>query len=122
MGSICSPHGCMAVPPQGTGADPDEVLYDLLEVRIIGLEMPAQRRMFCSPDMLIMSISGANLGGMEVAMPVVETVGPLTGRPSAPPPAKRTALDKFGALPVPSLEWNAEIERDTAHLYERVKN
>src|SRR5690242_6959510 len=46
MGSICSRHGCMAVPPQGTGADPDEVLYDLLEVRITGLEMPAQCRMF----------------------------------------------------------------------------
>ena len=41
MESICPPHGCMAVPPKGTGAAPDEVLYDLLEVRIIGLEMPA---------------------------------------------------------------------------------
>src|SRR6266851_210147 len=59
---------------------------------------------------------------MEVAMPVVETVGPLIGRPSAPLPAKRTALRKFGALPAPSLEWNAEVERDTAHLYERIKN
>src|SRR5882757_11032461 len=53
---------------------------------------------------------------------VVETVGPLTARPSAPLPAKRTALHKFGALPTPALEWNAEVERDTAHLYERVKN
>ena len=52
MGSICSPHGCMAVPPKGTGAARDEVLYDLLEVRITGLEMPAQRRMFSSPNML----------------------------------------------------------------------
>jgi quinolinate synthase len=31
-------------------------------------------------------------------------------------------LRKFGALPTPSLEWNAEVERDTAHLYERIKN
>jgi quinolinate synthase len=58
---------------------------------------------------------------MEVAMPVVETVGPPMARPSAPLPARRTALRKFGALPTPSLEWNAEVERDTAHLYERVK-
>jgi quinolinate synthase len=59
---------------------------------------------------------------MEVAMPVVETVGPPMGRLSAPLPAKRTALSKFGVLPAPSLEWNAEVERDTAHLYERIKN
>ena len=55
-------------------------------------------------------------------MPVLETVGPLMARPSAPLPARRTALRKFGALPAPSLEWNAEVERDTAHLYERIKN
>src|SRR6476620_5491662 len=59
---------------------------------------------------------------MEAVMPVLETVGPLMGRPSAPLPAKRTALDKFGALPAPSLQWNAEVERDTAHLYARIKN
>jgi quinolinate synthase len=67
----------------------------------------------------------ASADGMETAMsfvetPVVETVGPLVARPSAPLPARRTALHKFGALPAPSLEWNAEVERDTAHLYERV--
>jgi quinolinate synthase len=59
---------------------------------------------------------------MEDVMPVLETVGPMMGRPSAPQPAKRTALDKFGALPAPSLQWNAEVERDTAHLYARIKN
>ena len=41
---------------KGTGAGPDEVLYDLLEVRITGLEMPAARRMFSSPYMLKLSI------------------------------------------------------------------
>jgi quinolinate synthase len=59
---------------------------------------------------------------MEGAMHVLETVGPLMARPSAPLPARRTALRKFGVLPMPSLEWNAEVERDTAHLYERIKN
>jgi hypothetical protein len=38
----------MAVPPQGTGGALDEVLYDLLEVRITGLEMPAT-----APDVLV---------------------------------------------------------------------
>src|SRR6201989_3421188 len=57
-------------------------------------------------------------------MPVLETVGPLVERQSLPPPASagQGALDRCGALPVPSLEWNAKVERETAHLYERIKN
>jgi quinolinate synthase len=57
-------------------------------------------------------------------MPVVETVGPLIERHPLPPPASvgRAALLKFGAMPAPPLEWNARIERETAHLYERIKN
>jgi quinolinate synthase len=60
----------------------------------------------------------------EHVMPVVETVGPLDERRAAPSPAASdgAALRKFGALPVPSLEWNAEVERQTARLYERIKN
>ena len=44
-------------------------------------------------------------------MPVVETVGPLIARQPLPPPASagNSALRKFGALPAPSLEWNAEV-------------
>jgi len=53
-------------------------------------------------------------------MPVLETVGPLTARHPLPPPAP--SRRRFGALPAPALEWNAEVERDTAHLYERIKN
>src|SRR5258706_16140848 len=61
---------------------------------------------------------------MEMTMPVLETVGPLAARHPSPPRAasNRAALRCFGALPMPSLEWNAEVERDTAHLYERIKN
>src|SRR3954447_22217244 len=57
-------------------------------------------------------------------MPVIETVGPLTAREPLPPPASagRGALARFGALPMPSLEWNAAVERETAHLYARVKD
>ena len=58
-------------------------------------------------------------------MPILETAGPLTDRPATVVPAAsrgRDALRRFGALPVPSLEWNAEVERETAPLYARVAN
>jgi quinolinate synthase len=57
-------------------------------------------------------------------MPVVETVGPLIERQPLSPltSAGGAALKKFGAKPAPPLEWNARIERETAHLYERIKN
>ena len=32
-----------------------------------------------------------------------------------------TAAERARALPMPSLEWTPEVERATAHLYERVK-
>jgi quinolinate synthase len=32
------------------------------------------------------------------------------------------AARKYGVKPMPSLEWNAQVERETAHLYERVKD
>src|SRR6185436_13065585 len=32
------------------------------------------------------------------------------------------AARRYGVLPMPALEWNSEVERETAHLYERVKN
>ncbi|MEX2036798.1 MAG: quinolinate synthase NadA [Xanthobacteraceae bacterium] len=56
-------------------------------------------------------------------MPVVQTVGPLTERrPGPPPAASDAAVARFGALPAPQLEWNAEVERATAHLYARIKS
>jgi quinolinate synthase len=57
-------------------------------------------------------------------MPVVETVGPQKGwqPPPSPSASGDAALRTFGALPAPQLEWNAEVERETAHLYERIKN
>src|ERR1043165_3678745 len=54
-------------------------------------------------------------------MPVLDIVGPLSKRRPGSPAAGNSALRRFGALPAPSLQWNAEVERDTAHLYERVK-
>ena len=57
-------------------------------------------------------------------MPVLDIVGPLTARQPGRPPAASgsAALRKFGARPMPPLEWNAEVERDTAHLYARIQN
>jgi quinolinate synthase len=56
-------------------------------------------------------------------MPVLEMVGPTARHPKQPTVASgRGTIGRFGALPVPSLEWNAEVERDTAHLYDRIKN
>src|SRR4051794_17480305 len=54
-------------------------------------------------------------------MPIIETLGPEV-RNALPAPQPRRAPSRFPILPMPKLEWNAEVERDTAHLYERVKN
>src|SRR5258706_498785 len=40
---------------------------------------------------------------------------------SAPPRSRATLAEPARALPMPSLEWTPEVERATAHLYERVK-
>ena len=41
------------------------------------------------------------------------------GRPAAP--RHHDAIARAQALPMPSLQWTPEVERATAHLYERVK-
>jgi quinolinate synthase len=42
--------------------------------------------------------------------------------PSAKPASYRvSSAERARALPMPSLEWTPEVERATAHLYERVK-
>jgi len=57
-------------------------------------------------------------------MPILEAHGPSPHR--APPPAPRAARSaaarKLGVLPMPPLEWNEEVARETAHLYERISN
>jgi quinolinate synthase len=83
--------------------------------------MPAASRLFSSPNMLKLSIYD-----QEAAMPVLAQFGPSRGHPSmriAPPPGELSAAArKYGVLPMPSLEWNAQVERETAHLYERIRN
>jgi quinolinate synthase len=61
-------------------------------------------------------------------MPIAAIYGPedFEGLAHSPdkPGAQRTARDGLGAraLPMPPLEWNDEVARATAHLYERVKS
>src|SRR4029077_13191768 len=50
-------------------------------------------------------------------------LGPVEERRVPAPIAngRADALRKYGPLPKPSLEWNAQVERETAHLYEKIK-
>ena len=54
-------------------------------------------------------------------MPIIETIGPPARSTQRTPQARR-ARTRFPILPMPALEWNAQVQRETAHLYERVKN
>ena len=55
-------------------------------------------------------------------MPIIESFGPTLEPLRAPPPAGEGAARRLGVLPMPSLEWNAQVERETAPLYARIAN
>src|SRR5947199_2292567 len=60
-------------------------------------------------------------------MPIAAIYGPddfadTVLRASTMPRSRVAAAEPTRALPMPSLEWTPEVERATAHLYERVKN
>ena len=59
-----------------------------------------------------------------IATPNFELVQPTRGfSPArAPQPGSGAAARRLGVLPMPSLEWNEQIAKETAHLYERVKS
>ena len=46
---------------------------------------------------------------------------PRRGQPATSTRSRVSAAERARALPMPSLEWTPEVERATAHLYERVK-
>jgi quinolinate synthase len=60
-------------------------------------------------------------------MPITGIFGPDDfgnsphGRPAAPASYCARPTTRAQTVPMPSLEWTPEVERDTAHLYERVK-
>ena len=53
-------------------------------------------------------------------MPILETCGPQRASATIPTAPHRSSR-KFDLLPQPSLDWNEQVARDTAHLYERIK-
>jgi quinolinate synthase len=65
--------------------------------------------------------------GLEATMPILAVESPVkaTGTPvtSAPVPvASAAAARKYGIVPMPSLVWNEDVARETAHLYERIRS
>jgi quinolinate synthase len=60
---------------------------------------------------------------LEVAMPILQAFGPSVTHQPLPPSAtgRSAASSRWGVLPAPSLEWSPQVERETAHLYERIK-
>src|SRR5215468_2663892 len=57
-------------------------------------------------------------------MPILQVFGPSSGRRPISPPGEglSAAARRYGVLPVPSLEWNEQVARETAPLYARVAN
>ena len=56
-------------------------------------------------------------------MPILQAFAPSIGRApvAAPAAGAAHAARRYGVLPMPALEWNAQVERETAHLYDRVR-
>jgi len=55
-------------------------------------------------------------------MPLLETFSPSRAADNIPVPAiAHVSARKFRALPRPTLDWNDEVAREAAHLYERIK-
>src|SRR5262245_41211207 len=60
-------------------------------------------------------------------MPILLAFGPSALRPPTPaavmrssPAAGTSALASYGVLPMPLLEWNEQVARETAPLYARI--
>ncbi|MEX0840734.1 MAG: quinolinate synthase NadA [Xanthobacteraceae bacterium] len=53
-------------------------------------------------------------------MPIIDTLGPHAGPAGAP--VRLHGNRQFPVLPMPGLGWNDQVARETAPLFERVKN
>jgi len=51
-------------------------------------------------------------------MPLFAAFGPALDRSL---PGRASAASRFPTVPMPSLDWNEDVARETAHLYERIK-
>jgi quinolinate synthase len=56
-------------------------------------------------------------------MSILQALGPSNSASLVPPQATgpSAAAGRYGVLPMPSLEWQPQVERETAHFYERIK-
>src|SRR5437588_1006794 len=56
-------------------------------------------------------------------MPILQSYGPNANRSPIPLPVAgaSTAARRHGVLPMPSLEWNEQVARETSQLYGRVQ-
>src|SRR5215212_11463093 len=76
------------------------------------------RRMFCYPKYAHVEYSASE----EVNMPVLQAFGRSVSHQPIPVAANPfTAACRYGVLPMPSLEWNEQVARETAPLYARVQ-
>jgi quinolinate synthase len=66
----------------------------------------------------------AKMEGAMTASPQIEIFEPKVprGLGAVLRPGEGTAARRLGVLPMPSLEWNETVARETAQLYERVKS
>jgi quinolinate synthase len=57
-------------------------------------------------------------------MPLLQALAPSSDRPPIPLDSRSLspAARRYGVLPVPSLEWNEGVARETAPLYARIAN
>src|SRR5437588_4392615 len=55
-------------------------------------------------------------------MPILQSFGPSTGHTGLPPamPGTSAAARHYGVLPMPHLEWNEQVARETEPLYARI--
>ena len=54
-------------------------------------------------------------------MPMLDIMGPEARRTLPPAAMPAPVRSDLRVLPMPSLEWNEQVAKETAHLYERVK-
>jgi len=53
-------------------------------------------------------------------MPIIAALGPSRESPPAAP-AAASASRRYPPVAMPSLDWNEDVARETAHLYDRIK-
>src|SRR5947207_1521445 len=58
----------------------------------------------------------------ETVMPILQSFGPSTGHTGLPPAMQgpSVAARRYGVVPMPTLQWNEQVARETEPLYSRI--